>query len=298
MKSRIIILMKDEKYLTSLEKFVKDKVADCEVFATGNTKDLSKLDLSGYALIIVSSLLQEGVWLKALPIIRKVQNFILLALKDGPELNESVARKYGAAGFLKLPINSEKLLFMINDILDNVRNGANIPKIITKSFVEKITEFFEKMDDLNYYELFELKSDCSHEEIKKNYIKLARTYHPDKFRNVPSEIAKMAYEITKRVNEAYSVLSHPNRRLIFDRMLKENPDMNRFDFKMKVAYNQNPEDTIQNAQARRFALLAKKAIDSGDYKSALTQLKMASTMEKDNRYLDQLIAEAKKALEG
>lgn len=298
MKNKIIVLMKDEKYLTSLEKFIVDKVPDCEVFATGNTKDLSKLDLSSYALIIVSSLLQEGVWLKALPIVRKVQNFILLALKDGPELNESVARKYGAKGFLKLPINSEKLLFMINDILDNVRNATNIPKIITKNFLEKINEFYEKMDSLNYYELFELEQGCSQAEIKKSYIKLARTYHPDKFRNVPSEVAKMAYEITKRVNEAYSVLSHPNRRCIFDRMLRDKPDMNRFDFRMKVAYNQNPEDTIENAQARRFALLAKKAIDSGDYKSALTQLKMASTMEKNNSYLEQLIEEAKKALEG
>ena len=298
MKSKIIILMRDKKYLDSLEKFVKEKVPDSEVLAIGNTKDLSKQDLSSYTLIIVSSLLQEGVWLKALPIIRKVQNFILLALKDGPELNEAVARKYGAAGFLKLPINSEKLLFMINDILDNVRNGANIPKIVTNKFLEKINEFYGKMDDLNYYELFNLKQDCTQADIKKEYIKLARTYHPDKFRNVPSEISKMAYEITKRVNEAYSVLSNPNRRCIFDSMLKEHPDMNRFDFRMKVAYNQNPEDTIRNPQARRFALLAKKAMDSGDYKSALTQLKMASTMEKSNQYLDQLIEEAKKAIEG
>ena len=298
MKNKIIILMRDEKYLDSLEKFVTSEVSDCDVFATGDTKDLSKLDLSKYALVIVSSLLKEGVWLKALPIIRKVQNFILLALKDGPELNEAIARKYGATGFLKLPINSEKLLFMINDILDNVRNGANIPKIITKNFVEKITAFFKNMDNLNYYQLFEVSLESSKEEIKKSYIKLARTYHPDKFRNVPSEISKMAYEITKRVNEAYSVLSHPNRRLIFDRMLKENPTMARFDFRMKVAYNHNPEDTIQNPQARRFALLAKKAINSGDHKSALTQLKMAATMEKDNRYLEQMIEEAKKALEG
>ena len=298
MKNKIIILMRDEKYLDSLEQFVASKVPDCDVFATGDTKDLSKLDLSEYALIVVSSLLKEGVWLKALPIIRKVQNFILLALKDGPELNEAIARKYGATGFLKLPINSERLLFMINDILDNVKNSTNIPKIITKNFVEKITDFFKNMDHLNYYKLFEVSSESSKEEIKKSYIKLARTYHPDKFRNVPSEISKMSYEITKRVNEAYSVLSHPNRRLIYDRMLKENPNMARFDFRMKVAYNQNPEDTIENPQARRFALLAKKAIDSGDFKSALTQLKMASTMEKDNRYLDQLIEEAKKALEG
>jgi hypothetical protein len=290
--------MRDKKYLDSLEKFIQEKVQDCEVKAIQDTRELTKLDLSEYALIIVSSLLQEGVWLKALPVIRKVQNFILLALKDGPELNESVARKYGAKGFLKLPINSEKLLFMINDILEDVKNGANVPKIITRKFIENITEFFEKMDEKNYYELFELKPDCSNADIKKKYIGLARTYHPDKFRNVPSEIAKMAYEITKRVNEAYSVLSHPNRRCIFDRMLRENPEMNRFDFRMKVAYNQNPEDTIENPQARRFALLAKKAIDSGDYKSALTQLKMASTMEKDNSYLEQLIEEAKKALEG
>ena len=298
MKSKVIILMKDEKYIKSLEAFLNAKLFDCEVFATTETKEVAKLELSTYSLVIVSSLLKEGVWLKALPVIRKVQNFFLLALSDGPELTESVARKYGATGFFKLPLNSEALLILVNETLDNVRNTTKVPDIITKHFVEKITDFFKKMDNLNYYDFFALKTDSTVAEIKKSYIVLAKKYHPDKFRNVPSEIAKMAYEITKRANESYSVLTHPNRRCIYDRMILEKPETKRFDFKMKVAYEQNPEDTIQNQQARRFALLATKAIDQKDYKSALTQLKMASTMEKNNKYLEKLIEDTKKAIKG
>jgi len=120
---------------------------------------------------------------------------------------------------------------------------------------------------------------------------MARKYHPDKFRNIPADIREKAYDITKRANEAYSVLMNPSRKVIYDKMLKENPDAKRFDFRIKVAYNETPEDTIQNNQARRFAILATKAMEIGDYKSALTQLKMAASMEKNNSYIDRLIEE-------
>ncbi|HNW83644.1 MAG TPA: DnaJ domain-containing protein [bacterium] len=296
MKTKIIILMNDEKYLRSLEKFISSKVTGSEVFATTEVKELAAIDLPSCNLMIVSSLINEGVWLKALPVIRKVQNFILLGMADGPELSETIAQKYGAAAYFRLPLSSDALLKSVNEVLEKSINRIKIPDIITKDFVDTITEFFAAMDKYNYYEFFGLKKDCTAEEVKKNYIAMARKYHPDKFRNVPSEIKNMSYEITKRANEAYSVLSHPNRKSIYDKMLIENVELKRFDFRMKVAYDENPEDTVQNEQARRFARLAKKAMDQNDFKSALTQLKMAISMEKNSTYLAKLMDEVKKNL--
>lgn len=297
MKTKIIVLMKDEKYLSSLEKFVTAKVSNCECLAVSDVKDLSQVDLSACTVMIVSSLLKEGVWLKALPVIRKVQNFILLGVSDGPELSDAMALKYGAAAFFKLPLNSDSLLNTINDIIERAQKKVVVPDIITKDFLDTITDFFKTMDTLNYYQFFGVGKDCTVVDMKKKYIALARKYHPDKFRNVPSEVKDMAYEITKRANEAYSVLSHPNRKCIYDKMLTENAEMKRFDFRNKVAYNENPEDAVQNDQARRFAVLAKKAMDGGDFRSALTQLKMALSMEKNNSYLTKLMDQVKKELE-
>lgn len=296
MKTKIIILMNDVKYLKSLEKFISSKISNCDVFVASEVKELTTLDLSTCSLMIVSSVLNEGIWLKALPVIRKVQNFILLGMQDGPELSDAIALKYGAAAYFRLPLNSDALLVAVHEVLEKSLKKVKLPDVISKDFMETISEFFNTMGQYNYYQFFGLKSDCTVEDVKKNYITMARKYHPDKFRNVPSEIKNMAYEITKRANEAYSVLSHPNRKSIYDKMLSENKDLKRFDFRMKVAYDENPEDTVQNEQARRFAKLAKKAMDQNDYKSALTQLKMALSMEKNSTYLTKLMEEVKKNL--
>ena len=288
--------MKDEKYLKSLEKFLTSKISDCECFITQDIRELLTENLESYNTLIVSSVLSDGIWLKALPVIRKARTFVLLAVSDGPELNDDIASKYGATAFFKLPLNSEQFLAKIREIVENGSEKAKIPNPVSVDMLEEISYFSENMDSYDYYTFFGLPKNASLTDIKKKYITMARKYHPDKFRNIPADIREKAYDITKRANEAYSVLMNPSRKVIYDKMLKENPETKRFDFRIKVAYNETPEDTIQNSQARRFAILAVKAIECEDYKSALTQLKMAASMEKNNAYIDRLIQEVTQKL--
>lgn len=287
--------MKDEKYLKSLMKFLTSNIDDCECFITIDVKELLTENIETYNLLIVSSVLQDGIWLKALPLIRKAQAFVLLAVSEGPELNDDIAAKYGAAAFFKLPLNSGEFLAKIKNLLENTAK-TKVATPVSVDTLEEIAHFSENMDSYDYYMFFGLPKNATIAEIKSKYISMARKYHPDKFRNVPADIREKAYEITKRANEAYSVLMNPSRKVIYDKMLKENPETKRFDFRIKVAYHETPEDTIQNGQARRFAILAVKAIENQDYKSALTQLKMAASMEKNNAYIDRLIQEVTQKL--
>lgn len=296
MRKKIAILMKDEKYLKSLEKFLASKIDECECFVTQDVRELLTEDLASYNTLIVSSVLTDGIWLKALPVIRKAKSFILLAVSEGPELNADIAAKYGAAAFFKLPLNSEQFLAKVKEVVENNSEKTKIPNAVSVDMLEEITYFSGNMDSYDYYTFFGLPQNAPLADIKKKYIAMARKFHPDKFRNIPADIREKAYEITKRANEAYSVLMNPSRKVIYDKMLKENPDTKRFDFRIKVSYNESPEDTIQNNQARRFAILAVKAIESQDYKSALTQLKMAASMEKNNAYIDRLIEEVTQKL--
>ncbi|OGW33139.1 MAG: hypothetical protein A2X59_05920 [Nitrospirae bacterium GWC2_42_7] len=63
----------------------------------------------------------------------------------------------------------------------------------------------------DYYKILEIKHDADIEEIKNSYRRLALRYHPDKCTNA------LSLERMKEINEAYSLLKNPIRRLRYDR---------------------------------------------------------------------------------
>ena len=67
-------------------------------------------------------------------------------------------------------------------------------------------------DKRDYYEVLGLKKGASEDEIKKAFRKMAMKYHPDKN---PGD--KEAEEMFKEINEAYAVLSDPEKKDKYDR---------------------------------------------------------------------------------
>jgi molecular chaperone DnaJ len=63
----------------------------------------------------------------------------------------------------------------------------------------------------DYYELLGVPRDASAEDIRNAYRRFAKKYHPDLNRDSGAE------EKFKEINEAYSVLSDPERRSVYDR---------------------------------------------------------------------------------
>src|SRR5574344_502373 len=64
----------------------------------------------------------------------------------------------------------------------------------------------------DYYEVLGVAKTASDDELKKAFRKLARKYHPDVNRDIPKE-AEVKF---KEINEAYEVLSSPERRAQYD----------------------------------------------------------------------------------
>ena len=66
-------------------------------------------------------------------------------------------------------------------------------------------------ENRDYYEVLGVKKDASDDEIKKAFHRLAKKYHPDLNKEADAE------EKFKEVNEAYEVLSDPQKRAAYDR---------------------------------------------------------------------------------
>src|SRR5690554_5987940 len=77
----------------------------------------------------------------------------------------------------------------------------------------------------SYYDILGVSKNATENEIKSAYRKLAKKYHPDLN---PGD--KQAAEKFKEVNEAYEILSDPQKRANYDRFGTADPGMGGFDF--------------------------------------------------------------------
>jgi molecular chaperone DnaJ len=66
----------------------------------------------------------------------------------------------------------------------------------------------------DYYEILGVPRDASPEEIRRAYRELVQKYHPDKYYGKPEY--KEMNEKFKKINEAYEVLSDPEKRRLYD----------------------------------------------------------------------------------
>lgn len=67
------------------------------------------------------------------------------------------------------------------------------------------------MTEIDYYEILEIHKSASNDDIKKSYKRLAFEYHPD--RNPGNSNAEERFKV---INEAYQILSDPDKRARYD----------------------------------------------------------------------------------
>lgn len=77
--------------------------------------------------------------------------------------------------------------------------------------------------DKNYYDILQVNKNASPEIIEKAYKTLAKKYHPDL---QEEENKKHAEEILKEINEAYEVLSNPEKKQDYDQHLIQQEENN------------------------------------------------------------------------
>ncbi|AJA90446.1 molecular chaperone DnaJ [Borreliella chilensis] len=91
----------------------------------------------------------------------------------------------------------------------------------------------------DYYNILGIQKNASNEEIKKAYKKLAIKYHPDKNKG-----NKIAEEKFKEINEAYEILSSPDKKRTYDTLgtTNFNDNSDHFEREFKTTGFSNFED--------------------------------------------------------
>ena len=95
----------------------------------------------------------------------------------------------------------------------------------------------------NYYDILQINKNASPEIIEKAYKTLAKKYHPDLQQTVEGK--QGAEEILKEINEAYEVLSNPEKKLAYDNTIQEN-SISQEEYENLYEQNQILKDKLNN----------------------------------------------------
>ncbi len=142
----------------------------------------------------------------------------------------------------------------------------------------------------DYYEILGVPRNASQEDIKKAYRKLVRQYHPDLNKDDPEAERKF-----KEINEAYEVLSDPEKRAKYDKYGRVDGDFTQppgggfdFDFGRGFDFGFDPfEDIFERFFGTRFR---SRSEDLGPKRGADLEMPLDITLEEAFRGGDKEIS--------
>ena len=116
----------------------------------------------------------------------------------------------------------------------------------------------------NYYEILNITSNATKQEIKKAFKKLALIYHPDRNKGFEEKF--------KRINEAYQTLSNDTKKRIYDQQLdyelfvnkksQENTISTHFE---KYSFTEPSKAFHYSEQGRHFEEPSKKSVNNNAF---------------------------------
>lgn len=154
------------------------------------------------------------------------------------------------------------------------------------------------LEELDYYQLLDLRREAGAAEVKRAYHNSSRTFHPDVNRHADGELRAASQTIAKRITEAYAVLRDPRRRQAYDHSLANGAPvrMQLSDASAQADRRATQERGGRTPKGRQFFKLAEADIARGNWSAALRNLQTALTFEPDNALFKDRIAQAKQAL--
>lgn len=157
-----------------------------------------------------------------------------------------------------------------------------------------IVQQHAEMERSSYYHLLGVAREASEPEIRDAYYRLVARFHPDLYGEAldPDTRAKLV-ALYSRLVEAYRCLSDSQKRVRYDKQLVNG----KLRFSVEDERGpRDPEAEIANPNAKRFFRMGRAAVMAGDAKSAITNLKLALSVEPDSAVIKAELAKAEAML--
>lgn len=130
-----------------------------------------------------------------------------------------------------------------------------------QEFIDRIEDLYQRLDSSDYYSILGVEKWATLDKIKKAYYAAAKEFHPDKHKELPTEILKNKLNaIFTYLSEAYKVLSQSDERMKHDRSLSTSHTIKKKSNK-EIAREKYEQGTI--------------AIDKGKYDEAIKLFEQA-----------------------
>jgi DnaJ-class molecular chaperone len=171
-----------------------------------------------------------------------------------------------------------------------------VPAHSQEQLAQFVQQIFPKLDQLSYFDLLGVPSGATVPEIRAAFYKMSHDLHPDRYHRIDNrELRDQLETIYARMCEGYRVLTLPERRNAYMRVLGEGKKrLSSTDRDNRAP--QNPEDTIQHEEAKKFFRLGMICLGSKDWKGAVMNFNFAKSFEPNAAMIKQKLAEAQAAL--
>ncbi len=163
--------------------------------------------------------------------------------------------------------------------------SEQVPEI-DEAFEIEAQALAQIMDELDYFQILKVAQTAQPNEIKRSYYRESRTYHPDRFYQMPAgELKDALARIYKRINEAYLCLRDDARRAKYlaDVTGPDRAKKLRFVEASEQELKKDKEQEIGTTpQGRKFFMAGLQDMAAQRFAAAERNFKMALTYEPQN----------------
>jgi curved DNA-binding protein CbpA len=230
--------------------------------------DLTQINLSAQEGFLVSRI-QGQITVKELYQLsvtdRNATAIMLKRLVDEGILTvESDSPKSSSAGLeILLPRRDYKsFIFNLVDLQEDVE--------LTQAVKKDILFVYDNLNELTYYELFNIPSDANQELIKQTFLRLSKLYHPDNY------FRKEIGSYRAKINAIYSALANAHH------ILMDNVAHSEYRRKLieEVKIEPGPDDILEDPHDR------KRRLEAEAKKSRLMRNPLRAKVEKGREFFD------------